>query len=77
MNSINDFLSKFIGITSPFLDGLEQPIAIIDSNGRYVYYNKESAALDGCTQDFALNKLITDVYPYRGCVIFCGRLVQG
>ena len=64
MNSINDFLSKFIGITSPFLDGLEQPIAIIDSNGRYVYYNKESAALDGCTQDFALNKLITDVYPY-------------
>lgn len=56
MNSINDFLSKFIGITSPFLDGLEQPIAIIDSNGRYVYYNKESAALDGCTQDFALNR---------------------
>lgn len=46
-----------------FLDALHFPIAIINIEGRYVYYNKESAEVDGCSQEFALGNLLLNVYP--------------
>ena len=37
-----------------FLDCLHFPIAIINVEGRYVYYNEESAEIDGCSREFAI-----------------------
>lgn len=56
-------LSHLIRAMSPFLDRLGLPIAIIDTDGRYVYYNQESAQIDGCTVEFALGKRLLDIYP--------------
>ena len=45
-----------------FLDCLHFPIAIINVEGRYVYYNEESAEIDGCSREFALGNLLLNVY---------------
>lgn len=55
-------LDQLIQTMSPFLDNLQQPVAIIDTDGRYVYYNQESADMDGCSIAYALGKKLTDVY---------------
>lgn len=57
--ALHDLLEQ-IGL---FLDSMHFPIAIINVEGRYIYYNKESAELDGCSQAFALNNLLLNVYP--------------
>lgn len=59
----NDALHDLLERIGLFLDSMHFPIAIINVEGRYVYYNKESAELDGCSQAFALNNLLLNVYP--------------
>lgn len=56
-------LENLIKGMGPFLDHLYLPIAIIDTNGVYVYYNQESADMDGCSIEYALGKPIVEMYP--------------
>lgn len=59
-----DELQGAIRLFKGFLDNMGIPIAIIDQSGRYIYYNQESAEIDGCTVDHALGKPLLDIYPY-------------
>ena len=46
-----------------FFDLIHQPLAIINHEGKYVYYNQESADLDGSTIEQAMGQHMLDVYP--------------
>lgn len=46
-----------------FFDLIHQPLAIINHEGRYVYYNQESADLDGSAIEQAMGQHMLDVYP--------------
>lgn len=46
-----------------FFDLIHQPLAVINHEGKYVYYNQESADLDGYTISQALGRHMLDVYP--------------
>ena len=59
-----DDLQHYIDCFRSFLDNLGVPIAIIDMEGRYVYYNRESAEIDGCAVEDALGKPLLSLYPY-------------
>lgn len=59
----NACLERLLGSIGLFLDCLHFPIAIINVEGRYVYYNSESAQLDGCSREFALGNHLLNVYP--------------
>lgn len=59
----NFWIHNLLDSMGVFLNALHFPIAIINIEGRYLYYNKESAELDGCAQDFALGNLLLNVYP--------------
>ncbi|MFI4630036.1 PAS domain S-box protein [Klebsiella quasipneumoniae subsp. similipneumoniae] len=48
---------------SRFFDLIHQPLAVINHEGKYVYYNQESAELDGYTINQALGRHMLDVYP--------------
>ncbi len=61
---MTDELLEHIACFRIFLDHLQLPVAIIDTHGRYVYYNRESADIDGCSVSDALGKPLLDVYPY-------------
>lgn len=63
MPLINPELAIAIKMFSRFFDLIHQPLAIIDRQGKYVYYNQESASLDGCSTERALGQHILDVYP--------------
>lgn len=62
-SSHHDELSTLIKQISPFLDALNEAIAIVDTQGNFVYYNAESALLDGYQREFALGKTPIDLYP--------------
>lgn len=59
----NAALARILVCVRPFLDAMHLPIAVINTEGRYVYYNEESGELDGCSRDFALGNLLLNVYP--------------
>lgn len=61
--STSDELPALIAHIKPFLDSLNEAIAIVDTRGVFVYYNEASAQLDGCSCDFALGKTPMDLYP--------------
>ncbi len=46
-----------------FFDLIHQPLAVINERGEYVYYNQESADLDGYSIERAMGKHMLDVYP--------------
>lgn len=52
-----------LAMFSRFFDLIHQPLAVINHDGEYVYYNQESADLDGYTIDQALGRHMLDVYP--------------
>ncbi|GGY26197.1 sigma-54 interaction domain-containing protein [Paludibacterium paludis] len=56
---LRDALAMFAG----FFDAVRTPVAVIDVHGRYVYYNEESAVIDGYTCEEALGQHVLSVYP--------------
>ncbi|WP_085248521.1 sigma-54 interaction domain-containing protein [Gilliamella mensalis] len=61
--TIDPELLQALEIFKHFFDLIHQPIAIIDKNGNYIYYNQESAELDGYPKDQAIGKPMLEVYP--------------
>lgn len=56
-------LHNALQMFSRFFDLIHQPLAVINSRGEYIYYNQESAELDGYSIEQALGKHMLDVYP--------------
>ncbi|MGK3143878.1 sigma-54 interaction domain-containing protein [Pantoea sp. C2G6] len=63
MPSPDPELQHALEMFSRFFDLIHQPLAIIDGEGRYVYYNQESADLDGYSVEQALGHPMLEVYP--------------
>lgn len=63
MSTVAPELQHALRMFARFFDLIHQPLAIINHEGRYVYYNQESADLDGSTVEQAMGKHILDVYP--------------
>lgn len=68
----NAYIQKILNSMKLFLDCLHFPIAIINVEGRYVYYNEESAEIDGCSREFALGNLLLNVYAQKKALC-CNR----
>jgi len=60
--SVTKELADAIGMFSEFFDSIGHPVAIIDNEGRFVYYNQESAEIDGCAREEALGRRVQDMY---------------
>ncbi|WP_294610674.1 sigma 54-interacting transcriptional regulator [uncultured Gilliamella sp.] len=60
---IDPELLQALEIFKHFFDLIHQPMAIIDKEGKYIYYNQESADLDGFPQEQAIGKPMLKVYP--------------
>ncbi|MDQ9129882.1 sigma 54-interacting transcriptional regulator [Serratia fonticola] len=58
VSSLQDMISVF----ARFFDLIHQPITIINRQGRFIYYNQESAEIDGYSVELALGKHIFEVY---------------
>ncbi|WP_141673642.1 sigma 54-interacting transcriptional regulator [Gilliamella apicola] len=63
MMTIDPELLQALEIFKHFFDLIHQPIAIIDKNGNYIYYNQESAELDGYPKEQAIGNPMLEVYP--------------
>ncbi|MBI0104183.1 sigma 54-interacting transcriptional regulator [Gilliamella sp. W8145] len=63
MMIIDPELLQALEIFKHFFDLIHQPMAIIDKEGKYIYYNQESAELDGYTMEQAIGKPMLKVYP--------------
>lgn len=63
MPAIDPELQRALAMFNRFFDLIHQPLAVINHEGKYVYYNQESADLDGYTIDQALGRHMLDVYP--------------
>nr|VUD22882.1 regulatory protein [Salmonella sp. NCTC 7297] len=62
MASTNQELASALRMFSRFFDLIHQPLAVINERGEYVYYNQESADLDGYSIERAMGK------TYAGCI---------
>ncbi|OCG14646.1 sigma-54-dependent Fis family transcriptional regulator [Gilliamella sp. wkB292] len=60
---IDPELLKALELFKHFFDLMHQPMAIIDKEGKYIYYNQESAELDGYSEEQAIGKPLLKVYP--------------
>lgn len=60
---IDPELLQALEIFKHFFDLIHQPMAIIDKEGKYIYYNQESAELDGYPMEQAIGKPMLKVYP--------------
>lgn len=56
-------LKQALCMFTRFFDLIHQPLAVINHQGEYVYYNQESADLDGYTVSQAIGQHMLDVYP--------------
>lgn len=63
MASTNQELASALRMFSRFFDLIHQPLAVVNERGEYVYYNQESADLDGYSIERAMGKHMLDVYP--------------
>ncbi|MBI0113686.1 sigma 54-interacting transcriptional regulator [Gilliamella sp. W8129] len=63
MMIIDPELLQALEIFKHFFDLIHQPMAIIDKEGKYIYYNQESAELDGYSMEQAIGKPMLKVYP--------------
>lgn len=61
--TIDPELLQSLEIFKHFFDLIHQPMAIIDKEGKYIYYNRESAELDGYSMEQAIGKPMLKVYP--------------
>lgn len=59
---MNDKLKMVVETMGGFFEALEQPIAIIDKQGKYVYYNEYDAEIDQTTVNDALGNHILNTY---------------
>lgn len=59
---MHEQLKSAIEVLGPFLESLEQPVAIIDQDGKYVYYNQYDAEIDETSTKDALGKFILKLY---------------
>lgn len=62
MSSITPELKSALKVFSRFFDLIHQPITIIDRDGRFVYYNQESAEIDSYGDQPPLGKHFLEVY---------------
>lgn len=63
MTSTNEELAAALKMFSRFFDLVHQPLAVINERGEYIYYNQESAELDGYSIERAMGRHMLDVYP--------------
>ncbi|SFM97640.1 arginine utilization regulatory protein [Izhakiella capsodis] len=63
MPAIAPELQDALRMFARFFDLIHQPLAVINHEGKYVYYNQESADLDGSTIEQAMGQHMLDVYP--------------
>ncbi|MGB7195571.1 MAG: sigma 54-interacting transcriptional regulator [Collimonas pratensis] len=56
-------LASALAIFSHLFDAMPQPVAVIDSDGNYVYYNQESAKIDAYPAELAVGHPLLDIYP--------------
>ncbi|WP_048602058.1 sigma-54 interaction domain-containing protein [Rubeoparvulum massiliense] len=56
-------LQVIVNLMDEFFVSLEQPVAIIDEEGRFVYYNQHDAEIDHASASEALGSYILDSYP--------------
>ena len=56
-------LASALAIFSQLFDAMPQPVAIIDNQGNYVYYNQESAKIDAYPAERAVGHPLLDIYP--------------
>ena len=61
--TVDPELLQALEIFKHFFDLIHQPMAIIDKEGKYIYYNQESAELDGYPMEQAIGKPMLKVYP--------------
>lgn len=61
--TIDPELLQALEIFKHFFDLMHQPMAIINKEGKYIYYNQESAELDGYSKEKAIGKPMLKVYP--------------
>ena len=45
-------------------DTLDRPVTIVDREGRFVYYNRASARMDGIDGDHLIGRHVLDVNPW-------------
>lgn len=62
MMTVSKELADAIRMFSGFFDSIGHPVAIIDDEGRFVYYNQESAIIDGSSREEALGRRVQDMY---------------
>lgn len=62
MQPQQDELTYMVSKFSRFFDLIHQPITIIDKNAKFIYYNQESADIDGYSIELALGQHVLDVY---------------
>ena len=60
---IDPELAAALSVFKHFFDVTHIPIAILDNNGKHIYYNKENAELDGCRREDVLGKHMLDSFP--------------
>jgi len=63
MSENHPALASALSLFSRFFDLIHQPITIIDRQGRFVYYNQESADIDGYRGPLPLGQHVLEVYP--------------
>ncbi|MGK9172077.1 sigma 54-interacting transcriptional regulator [Yokenella regensburgei] len=63
MSAADKELVTALQMFSRFFDLIHQPLAVINLQGEYVYYNQESAELDGYSRERAIGKHMLEVYP--------------
>lgn len=56
-------LASALAIFSHLFDAMPQPVAVIDGDGNYVYYNQESAKIDAYPAELAVGHPLLDIYP--------------
>ncbi|AMO96031.1 sensory box protein [Collimonas fungivorans] len=56
-------LASALAIFSQLFDAMPQPVAVIDNQGNYVYYNQESAKIDAYPAERAVGHPLLDIYP--------------
>lgn len=59
---MNPQLKIAIDVLGPFLESLEHPVAIIDEEGKFVYYNQYDAEIDEYSAADAIGKYILKLY---------------
>jgi len=64
MTSATTELERALKIFSRFFDLIHQPITIINKEGKFIYYNHESAEIDNYGNQNALGKRVLEVYNH-------------